>query len=40
MRNKSKQFEIDIILSHLNSNAKKIFNEIILAKKIICGLRL
>ena len=26
-------FEIEIILSYLNSNSKKIFNEIILAKK-------
>ena len=33
MKNKSDQFEIEIILSHLNSNSKKIFNEIILAKK-------
>ena len=40
MSNKSDQFEIEIILSYLNSNSKKIFNEIILAKKIICGPRL
>ena len=33
MNNKSDQFEIEIILSYLNSNSKKIFNEIILAKK-------
>ena len=33
MKNKSDQFELEIILSHLNSNSKKIFNEIILAKK-------
>ena len=33
MKNNSDQFEIEIILSHLNSNSKKIFNEIILAKK-------
>ena len=33
MSNKSDQFEIEIILSYLNSNSKKIFNEIILAKK-------
>ena len=30
---KTDYFEIDIILSYLNSNSKKIFNEIILAKK-------
>ena len=33
MKNNSDQFQIEIILSHLNSNSKKIFNEIILAKK-------
>ena len=33
MSNKSDQFEIEIILSYLNSNSKKIFNEITLAKK-------
>ena len=33
MSNTSDQFEIEIILSYLNSNSKKIFNEIILAKK-------
>ena len=37
MRNKTDHktdhFEIEIILSYLNSNSKKIFNEIILAKK-------
>ena len=33
MSNNSDQFEIEIILSYLNSNSKKIFNEIILAKK-------
>ncbi len=33
MSNKTDQFEIDVILSYLNSNSKKIFNEIILAKK-------
>ena len=33
MSNKSDQFEIEIILSYLNSNSKKILNEIILAKK-------
>ena len=33
MSNKTDQFEIDIILSYLNSNSKKIFNEIILARK-------
>ena len=33
MNNKSDKFEIEIILSYLNSNSKKIFNEIILAKK-------
>ncbi len=33
MSKKSDQFEIEIILSYLNSNSKKIFNEIILAKK-------
>ena len=33
MRNKTDQFEIEIILNYLNSNSKKIFNEIILAKK-------
>ncbi len=33
MNNKTDQFEIEIILSYLNSNSKKIFNEIILAKK-------
>ena len=37
MRNKTDHktdhFEIEIILSHLNSNSKKIFNEILLAKK-------
>ena len=33
MSNKSDQFEIEIIFSYLNSNSKKIFNEIILAKK-------
>ena len=33
MKNNSDQFEIEIILSYLNSNSKKIFNEIILAKK-------
>ena len=33
MSNKINQFEIDIIFSYLNSNSKKIFNEIILAKK-------
>ena len=33
MSYKTDQFEIDIILSYLNSNSKKIFNEIILAKK-------
>ena len=33
MSNKSDQFEIEIILSYLNSNSNKIFNEIILAKK-------
>ena len=31
--NKTDHFEIEIILSYLNSNSKKIFNEIILAKK-------
>ena len=30
---KTYHFEIEIILSYLNSNSKKIFNEIILAKK-------
>ena len=30
---KTDHFEIEIILSYLNSNSKKIFNEIILAKK-------
>ena len=33
MNNKTDYFEIEIILSYLNSNSKKIFNEIILAKK-------
>ena len=33
MSNKINQCEIDIIFSYLNSNSKKIFNEIILAKK-------
>ncbi len=33
MNYKTDQFEIEIILSYLNSNSKKIFNEIILAKK-------
>ena len=33
MSNKINQFEIDIIFSYLNSNSKKILNEIILAKK-------
>ena len=33
MNNKTDHFEIEIILSHLNSNSKKIFNEILLAKK-------
>ena len=33
MINNSEQFEIEIILSYLNSNSKKIFSEIILAKK-------
>ena len=33
MRNKTDHFEIEIILSYLNSNSKKILNEIILAKK-------
>ena len=33
MSNKSDQFEIEIILSYLNSNSKKMFNEIVLAKK-------
>ena len=33
MSNNSDKFEIEIILSYLNSNSKKIFNEIILAKK-------
>ena len=33
MSNKTDQFEIEIILSYLNSNSKKIFNEILLAKK-------
>ena len=33
MSNKIDQFEIEIILSYLNSNSKKIFNEVILAKK-------
>ena len=33
MSNKTDHFEIEIILSHLNSNSKKIFNEVILAKK-------
>ena len=33
MSNKTDQFEVEIILSYLNSNSKKIFNEIILAKK-------
>ena len=33
MSNKTDQFEIEIILSYLSSNSKKIFNEIILAKK-------
>ena len=33
MNNKTDQFEIEIILSYLSSNSKKIFNEIILAKK-------
>ena len=33
MSNNSNQYEIEIILSWLNSNSKKIFNEIILAKK-------
>ena len=33
MSNNSDQFEIEIILNYLNSNSKKIFNEIILAKK-------
>ena len=33
MSNKTDQFEIEIILSYLNSNSKKIFNEVILAKK-------
>ena len=40
MSKNNDQFEIEIILSYLNSNSKKIFNEIILAKKIICGQRL
>ena len=30
---KTDYFEIEIILSYLNSNSKKIFNEILLAKK-------
>ena len=30
---KTDHFEIEIILSYLNSNSKKIFNEIMLAKK-------
>ena len=33
MSYKTDQFEIEIISSYLNSNSKKIFNEIILAKK-------
>ena len=33
MNIKTDQFEIEIILSYLNSNSKKIFNEIILAKR-------
>ena len=33
MNNKTENFEIEIILNYLNSNSKKIFNEIILAKK-------
>lgn len=33
MSKNSNQFEVEIILSYLNSNSKKIFNEIILAKK-------
>ena len=33
MSNKHEQFETEIIFSYLNSNSKKIFNEIILAKK-------
>ena len=33
MSNKTDHFEIEIILSYLNSNSKKIFNEILLAKK-------
>jgi len=33
MNNKHEQFETEIIFSYLNSNSKKIFNEIILAKK-------
>ena len=33
MSYKIDHFEIDIILSYLNANSKKIFNEIILAKK-------
>ena len=33
MNNKTDHFETEIILSHLNSNSKKIFNEILLAKK-------
>ena len=37
MSNNTDQFEIEIILSYLNSNSKKMFNEMILAEKIICG---
>ncbi len=33
MRKKTDHFEIEIILSYLNPNSKKIFDEIILAKK-------
>ena len=33
MRKISDQFEVEIILSYLDSNSKKLFNEIILAKK-------
>ena len=33
MSNKTDHFEIEIILSHLNSNSKKILNEILLEKK-------
>ena len=33
MKTQNDQFEIEIILNYLNANSKKIFNEIILAKK-------